>query len=76
MSFEALRLAVEAARCAPWPDDEEFGIPFVEMCDDLELDIEWVAYRSEGAGVIFGVRKATPVGIVAEALIDPERGAG
>lgn len=72
MSMEALRLAVVAAACAPWPEDEEFGMSFVEMVDDLELDVEWVAYRSVGAGVIFGVRKATPVGIVAEALIDSE----
>lgn len=58
-----LALAVQAARVAEWPIDEEFGCHVTDLSGArLELDVTWACYRSEGAGVLWRVKTATPVG--------------
>ncbi len=55
MSFPAMFLACQAAEHLPPPDDEEFGPLAWSDITASPLDIRWAMYRSEGAGVIFGV---------------------
>lgn len=55
MSFPALYLACQAAATLPPPDDEEFGPLSWSDITASPLDVRWAMYRSEGAGVIFGM---------------------
>lgn len=55
MSFPALFLACQAAEHLPPPDDEEFGPLSWSDIEASPLDVRWAMYRSEGAGVIFGM---------------------
>lgn len=60
MSFPALFLAAQAAEVLPPLEDEEFGATWRDV-ECLGLDVEWVLYRSAGAGVILGVKDVRPV---------------
>lgn len=55
MSFPALFLACQAAEHLPPPEDEEFGFLSWSDIEASPLDIRWAMYRSEGAGLVFGV---------------------
>lgn len=57
MSFPALYLACQAAANIEPLEDEEFGLTWVDLDASPNLDVTWAAYRSEGAGVIFGVKE-------------------
>lgn len=55
MSFPALFLACQAAEHLPPLEDEEFGLSWSEIDAAPDLTVRWAMYRSEGAGVMFGV---------------------
>lgn len=62
VSFPALALAAEAADRAEWPEDEEFGLSLRDLAEEgaeVELQVRWVLYRSEGAGILLRVYGAT-----------------
>lgn len=76
MSLEALELAVAAVDVAleEWEDlDEEFSVSPLEL-DDLVLEVEWVLYRSEGAGNLLRVRRARFAGVGVAELTAALRG--
>lgn len=56
MSFPALFLACQAVEHLPPIEDDEFGISWSDLDQPPGLDVTWLMYRSEGAGVIFGVK--------------------
>ena len=55
MSFPALTLACQAVDRLPPLDDEEFGVGWADLDDAPVLEVGWALYRSEGAGLVFGV---------------------
>lgn len=55
MSFPALFLACQAAEHLPPLEDDEFGLSWSDLDAAPTLDVTWALYRSEGAGLIFGV---------------------
>ena len=55
MSFPALSLACQAVDRLPPLDDEEFGCSWSDLDAAPGLDVVWALYRSEGAGLVFGV---------------------
>jgi len=56
MSFTALALAVEAAHALDPLEDDEFGLSWADLDRAPTLDVRWVMYRSEGAGVLLRVQ--------------------
>jgi len=66
VSARALALASQAACVADWPIDEEFGCHVTDFPEHYaELDVQWACYRSEGAGVLWRVKSATPADLFA-----------
>lgn len=61
MSFTALALAVDAAHALEPLEDDEFGLTWPEIDWAPDLDVDWVLYRSAGAGLILGVRSVVAV---------------
>lgn len=61
MSFPALFLACQAAASLPTLDDDEFGLSWADIDYRPGLEIIWAAYRSAGAGIIFGVKDVREV---------------
>jgi len=59
MSFPALALAVDAAHALEPLEDDEFGLTWADFDANPYLDVDWVLYRSAGAGLILGVRSTT-----------------
>jgi hypothetical protein len=59
VSFPALFLAAQAFKVLPPLEDEEFDLSWGDLGNGL--DIEWVLYRSAGAGTILGVKDVWPV---------------
>ncbi len=55
MSFPALFLACQAAEHLPPLDDEEFGLTWTSLGVEQDWEVRWALYRSEGAGLVFGV---------------------
>ncbi|MCA1572575.1 MAG: hypothetical protein LC798_20205 [Chloroflexi bacterium] len=55
MSFPALYLAVQAAYAWEPIEDNEFGITWSDIGEGPPMDVTWVTYRSEGAGLVTGV---------------------
>ena len=58
VSFPALALAVDAAYAVPPLEDEEFGVGWLDLDEVPAILVDWVLYRSLGAGLILGVREA------------------
>ncbi len=55
MSFPALFLACQAVDHLPPLDDEEFDVGWSDLDAAPVLSVGWALYRSEGAGLVFGV---------------------
>lgn len=63
MSFPALSLAVQAAYALPPLEDEEFGLSWSDLDWSPDFVLTWALYRSEGAGLILGVKESRAASI-------------